>query len=84
MFLPDQTRQHAVFERLRQGILTGTLPTGARLPPTRALATELGVARQTVVLAYERLSAEGYVRAHAPFIADPDGDRIEAYCGAAS
>jgi GntR family transcriptional regulator / MocR family aminotransferase len=63
MFLPDQTRQHAVFERLRQGILTGTLPSGARLPPTRALATELGVARQTVVLAYERLSAEGYVRA---------------------
>ena len=63
MFLPDQTRQHAVFERLRQGILTGILPTGARLPPTRALATELGVARQTVVLAYERLSAEGYVRA---------------------
>jgi GntR family transcriptional regulator/MocR family aminotransferase len=63
MFLPDQTRQHAVFERLRQGILIGTLPSGARLPPTRALATELGVARQTVVLAYERLSAEGYVRA---------------------
>lgn len=62
MFLPDQTRQHAVFERLRQGILTGTLPSGARLPATRALATELGVARQTVVLAYERLSAEGYVR----------------------
>ena len=63
MFHPDQTRQHAVFERLRQGILTGTLPAGARLPPTRALATELGVARQTVVLAYERLGAEGYVRA---------------------
>ncbi len=63
MFHPDQTRQHAVFERLRQGILAGTLPAGARLPPTRALATELGVARQTVVLAYERLGAEGYVRA---------------------
>ncbi len=63
MFIPDQTRQHAVFERLRQGILTGTLQAGARLPPTRALATELGVARQTVVLAYERLAAEGYVRA---------------------
>ncbi len=63
MFHPDQPRQHAVFERLRQGILAGTLPAGARLPPTRALATELGVARQTVVLAYERLGAEGYVRA---------------------
>lgn len=63
MLAPDQTRQNSVFERLRQGILAGTLPAGARLPPTRALAQELGVARQTVVLAYERLAAEGYVRA---------------------
>jgi GntR family transcriptional regulator/MocR family aminotransferase len=63
MLAPDQTRQQAVFERLRLGILTGTLPAGSRLPPTRALASELGVARQTVVLAYERLAAEGYVRA---------------------
>jgi GntR family transcriptional regulator/MocR family aminotransferase len=63
MFTPDQNRQQAVFDRLRQGILAGTLPVGARLPPTRALAEELGVARQTVVLAYERLASEGYVRA---------------------
>ncbi len=63
MLAPDQTRQFSVFERLRQGILTGSLNAGARLPPTRALAQELGVARQTVVLAYERLAAEGYVRA---------------------
>ena len=63
MFTPDQNRQQAVFDRLRQGILAGTLPAGARLPPTRALAEELGVARQTVVLAYERLASEGYVRA---------------------
>ena len=63
MFTPDQNRQQAVFDRLRQGILAGTLPAGARLPPTRALADELGVARQTVVLAYERLASEGYVRA---------------------
>ena len=63
MFTSDQNRQQAVFDRLRQGILAGTLPAGARLPPTRALAEELGVARQTVVLAYERLASEGYVRA---------------------
>jgi GntR family transcriptional regulator/MocR family aminotransferase len=49
-----------VFERLRRGILSGALPAGSRLPPTRVLAGELGVARQTVVLAYERLAAEGY------------------------
>src|ERR1700722_11016077 len=63
MFIPDQSRQQAVFDRLRQGILAGTLPSGARLPPTRALAEELGVARQTAVLAYERLASEGYVQA---------------------
>ena len=62
MFVPDQTRQQAVFDRLRAGILSGALAPGLRLPPTRALAVELGVARQTVVLAYERLAAEGYVR----------------------
>lgn len=60
---PDHSRQNAVFERLRRGILAGTLLPGARLPATRHLAEELGVARQTVVLAYERLAAEGYVRA---------------------
>ncbi len=63
MFAPDQTRQQVVFDRLRQGILAGSLPAGSRLPPTRALASELGVARQTVVIAYERLAAEGYIRA---------------------
>lgn len=60
---PDQLRQQAVFDRLRDGILAGTLAAGTRLPPSRHLAEELGVARQTVVLAYERLAAEGYVRA---------------------
>lgn len=59
-FDPDQSRQDAVFDRLRQSILAGTFGPGSRLPPTRALAEELGVARQTVVVAYERLAAEGY------------------------
>ena len=59
----DHSRQDAVFERVRGGILAGTLAPGVRLPATRHLAEELGVARQTVVLAYERLAAEGYVRA---------------------
>jgi GntR family transcriptional regulator/MocR family aminotransferase len=62
MLEPVQTRQGAVFDHLRHSILTGALPGGGRLPPSRSLAQELGVARQTVVLAYERLAAEGYVR----------------------
>ncbi len=63
MFILDQNRQYAVYDRLRQSILAGTFARGARLPATRALAEELGAARQTVVLAYERLAAEGYVQA---------------------
>ena len=58
-----RNRQYPVFDRLRQGILAGTFARGVRLPATRSLATELGVARQTVVRAYERLAAEGYVQA---------------------
>jgi len=52
-----------VFRALCQAILGGTLPASARLPPSRTLAAELGVSRNTVVLAYEQLLAEGYVQA---------------------
>jgi GntR family transcriptional regulator/MocR family aminotransferase len=42
-------------------ILDGRLPAGARLPSGRDLAQLTGVSRNTAVLVYERLSAEGYV-----------------------
>src|SRR5689334_21692897 len=50
-----------VYRALRSGIVNGRLPAGTRLPATRALATELGVSRTTVLLAYEQLAAEGYL-----------------------
>ena len=68
---PDQSRQYAVFGQMRDGILSGVFPAGTRLPATRHLADELSVARQTVVVAYERLAAEGYVTArigHGTFV----------------
>src|SRR4051794_2752854 len=46
---------------LRGTILSGTLPPGARLPPSRVLAGQMGVARNTVVAAYEQLLAEGFI-----------------------
>ncbi len=49
---------------LRQMILSGDLPAGARLPASRTLARDQGVARATAVTAYEQLTAEGLVRAH--------------------
>ena len=50
-----------VYLALRRGILDGRIPAGARLPASRELAGALGVARQGVVAAYERLVAEGFV-----------------------
>lgn len=41
----------------------GTLTPGERLPPTRRLATRLGVNRSTVYRAYQELWAGGYVEA---------------------
>ncbi|GID31768.1 PLP-dependent aminotransferase family protein [Paractinoplanes brasiliensis] len=53
----------AVYRALRTAIVDGRLPAGERLPPTRALAADLGVARGSVAAAYERLVAEGYLSA---------------------
>lgn len=46
---------------LRDAIVHEQLAPGMRLPPTRILAGRLGVARNTVINAYEQLFAEGYV-----------------------
>jgi GntR family transcriptional regulator/MocR family aminotransferase len=48
---------------LRAGIRAGRLRPGLRLPSSRALAAELGVARGLVVEAYQQLTAEGYLAA---------------------
>jgi GntR family transcriptional regulator / MocR family aminotransferase len=46
---------------LREAVRSGRLPSGSRLPPTRALAADLGVARNTVAAAYAQLVAEGWL-----------------------
>lgn len=55
-------------EGLRRGILDGRLRPGDPVPSTRSLASELGVARSSVVSAYDQLAGEGYleVRQGAP------------------
>ena len=50
-----------IYEQIRAGIVAGRFNAGDRLPPTRELATTLGVSRHTVTTAYGRLSAEGYL-----------------------
>src|SRR5262247_3940433 len=50
-----------VYRDLVQLILSGRLRPAARMPSSRMLADELGVARNTVLLALEQLQSEGYV-----------------------
>ncbi|GGC32074.1 GntR family transcriptional regulator [Siccirubricoccus deserti] len=50
-----------VYLEIRRAVLTGVLPPGARLPPSRSLAARLGLARNTVVAAYDQLLAEGII-----------------------
>jgi GntR family transcriptional regulator/MocR family aminotransferase len=47
--------------QVRDAIRAGRLGPGVRLPSTRALAEELGVARGVVVESYAQLGAEGYL-----------------------
>jgi len=47
--------------QLRGAIREGRLRAGARVPSTRDLAAQLGVARRVVVGAYAQLAAEGYL-----------------------
>jgi GntR family transcriptional regulator/MocR family aminotransferase len=58
------TRVRAGFENaLRTAVQTGRLRPQTRLPSTRALAVDLGIARNTVAEAYAQLVAEGWLTA---------------------
>ena len=48
-------------QALREAIRSGRLARDVRLPPTRALARDLGVSRGTVLQAYGQLAAEGWI-----------------------
>jgi GntR family transcriptional regulator/MocR family aminotransferase len=60
-FDSEVPRHRQLYQALRDAVLAGRLPPGTRLPSTRALAGELGCARNTVVSAFEQLFAEGYL-----------------------
>jgi GntR family transcriptional regulator / MocR family aminotransferase len=62
---PDLTRSRdkarPIFEELRRQILAGRFKTGEKLPGSRALAANLGVARGTVNMALAMLAAESLI-----------------------
>jgi GntR family transcriptional regulator / MocR family aminotransferase len=47
--------------QIRDALVGGALRVGARLPSTRALATELGVSRSVTEQAFDQLAAEGWL-----------------------
>ena len=58
----DRPLQRQFYEQIRDLIVSGVLHPGARMPSTRLLAEQYSVARITVILAYERLIAEGHLQ----------------------
>jgi GntR family transcriptional regulator/MocR family aminotransferase len=59
---PAVTAGRWLYGALRAAILDGRLGPGVRLPATRDLARQYQLSRGTVVLAFEQLRAEGYIR----------------------
>ena len=75
-------------EELREAVRAGRLAPGTRLPSSRTLAVDLGIARNTVAEAYAQLVAEGWLVARqgsGTWVAErtdadraePAGDRVE-------
>jgi GntR family transcriptional regulator/MocR family aminotransferase len=56
-----QPLNRQLYFAIREAILESRLQPGTRLPSSRALATDLGVSRNTVMAAFEQLLAEGYI-----------------------
>ncbi|MYW08769.1 aminotransferase class I/II-fold pyridoxal phosphate-dependent enzyme [Streptomyces sp. SID2563] len=52
-----------LMDALREAVRTGRLTPGTRLPSSRTLAADLGIARNTVADAYAELVAEGWLTA---------------------
>lgn len=58
---PDRPLYVQLQERIRTGVLEGTIPPGTRLPSARTLAQEEGVSRNTVEAAFHQLQLEGFL-----------------------
>ncbi|WOX07096.1 aminotransferase-like domain-containing protein [Microbulbifer pacificus] len=57
----EKSLQQQIREKLIQGILSGSIPAGHKMPSSRRMAEQLGVARNTVVIAYQQLVDDGFL-----------------------
>lgn len=55
----------ALFDQIRDAVVSGRVAQGDRLPPSREIAGQLGISRHTVTTVYGRLVAEGYLEGRA-------------------
>jgi GntR family transcriptional regulator/MocR family aminotransferase len=58
----DSPKYKQIYEKLKSLIEQGNLKTNEQLPSIRELAHSLHVSRNTTLMAYEQLVAEGYIR----------------------
>src|ERR1017187_3151284 len=56
----DQPLQQQLYDQLKGLIASARLRSGLRMPSTRVLAEQFAISRNTVLLTFERLVAEGY------------------------
>ncbi len=80
----EHNNPEPLYEQLKNQLIRqiedGHLAPGDRLPATRDLAEQLGVARISVVAAYDELKANGYIEARigrGTFVAEPEITPVE-------
>src|SRR6187431_1042124 len=78
-------RKGATYEQLARAIQAairkGRIATGDKLPPSRELASQLRVSRNTIVSAYELLSSQQWVRSRhgsGTFVLRAPGETVRA------
>jgi GntR family transcriptional regulator/MocR family aminotransferase len=70
---PRLSQQRRLYEAAKAAIHQQRLGAGSKFPSSRDLARDLGIARNTVIAAFEQLAAEGYVvtvRGSGTYVAD--------------
>jgi len=76
-FTADRPRHRQLHDALREAIREGRLTRGARVPSSRRLADDLGLARNTVARVYDDLISEGYLvgrQGSGTYVADSSPD----------
>jgi GntR family transcriptional regulator / MocR family aminotransferase len=59
----EATRRSQIYRQLRDAVTGGRLAAGMTIPPSRPLARALGIARSTLMEAFDQLRLEGYLEA---------------------